>query len=984
MLGDNVRGWTVSKADAAQSLEVTLLKAAQQRASFSVILAKRGAVGGADLATFVAPVLNLAGAAQQSGEVIVRRSPLIALRTEKTIGVSRADSDAKNAAAEGTESPLGLLPYQTYRFASTPFTVELSARPTTPRVSAELQTVLKISERQRTLESRVRISVRERPIYRLRIAIPLDWKLDRVVAPEPFQWVLGTQGEDRLLNLYFGAGVRQAFDVILSGPLGDYGAVESLAVPRMKVIDVDERPDAIEQSGDIVVQADPGLVVRPEKLVECETELLSRTSGWLAAEQQKLARLALRYRSPDYSATLRLSRRKPVVHCDTVTNVRVTRHTVEDTILLDFNIQEAGVREVVFVLPASMREARISAPLLRQKTLEPLGDAAGLRVRLALQDEVLNSFRVLVEHDRLLTSEKFSAPIPKIETGQTGHRYVTLESAGRDEVLVDTSEGVDPLGQEQSDWRMLSGLLGRGLTQAYLVRAAANEPSLVLRTQDRAAVETTGARIGLAKTTLVIDPNGAYRGAQLYRVDNSLEQYLEIALPAGARLWTAHVAGEPVKPAAATTAGEVRIPLVKTAAGDADYAVALKYSGQLGRLGTVDRVKFPFIRTLNINVELSQVELHVPATHRWFNFGGTMRVVSSEGDLTAGQLAYNTKQIGLALQSIRSDDRYARARALSNVKVLQDEAEALKQSARSYRQNEDLQKQLESNTLSVLSIDNEHNREANRGERKIVIDNRGRLNQQFSTQSNQRSGDVVQGAGRNFEGQTAPAQTPGLGGEDRGQALSKEWLYKNNLGGNGDKSFVGSTTQSKTSPERPRGPGFQADFRKFAKPQGREGDDRPAPSRLSSGEQSNKNLERYQERLERQQMQLPHSSLAGGGGLPAANEPSGSDDDTDNRSGGPFRANLGGNDFDSTPPNQPVFARGGQAPAALASLDVQLQPRGIKYLLTTPRGDVQVTVQAVSRSFAGRVLRLLLILFVATIVLALANRVMNKRRAVAT
>ena len=81
---------------------------------------------------------------------------------------------------------------------------------------------------------------------------------------------------------------------------------------------------------------------------------------------------------------------------------------------------------------------------------------------------------------------------------------------------------------------------------------------------------------------------------------------------------------------------------------------------------------------MNINVELSQVELYVPPSYRWMNFGGTMRVVSSEGDLAAGQLAYNTKQIGLALEALRGKDSYARVRAMNNLKSLQEESELLR------------------------------------------------------------------------------------------------------------------------------------------------------------------------------------------------------------------------------------------------------------------------------------------------------------------
>ncbi len=48
-------------------------------------------------------------------------------------------------------------------------------------------------------------------------------------------------------------------------------------------------------------------------------------------------------------------------------------------------------------------------------------------------------------------------------------------------------------------------------------------------------------------------------------------------------------------------------------------------------------------------------------------------------------------------------------------------------------------------------------------------------------------------------------------------------------------------------------------------------------------------------------------------------------------------------------------------PISLASLDVNLHPQGVKYLFTTPRGDVQVVARAVSGNLLGRAVRLLVV-----------------------
>ena len=795
--GNNVRGWNLKEAGGVRKLEVTLLKAAQDGETFAVALARRGAVGSGELAEFTVPALSVEGAAQQSGLLAIRTSPRLELRTETTAGASRADADQSAGNADSDQSPLGIVPFQVYRFATIPFTIKLSARPVAAHLAAEVQTVLRISELQRTLESRIRMRVDGRPIYRLRIALPEDLRLDRVSAPEPFEWVVGSEGERRMLSLYFAAGQKNPFDVVLAGSLGKYGEAKTVATPKLEIVDADERKDVIEQSGDIAVEADPSLDVRAEKLIHCETESLDQLAGWLNPAQQRLARLALRYRSPDYAAQLQLSPRKPLVHCDALTNVRINDRTVEETVLLDFTIREAGIRSLSFVMPESMRAARISAPMLRQKTVEPVAGSGPprVRVRIELQEEVMGSLRVLVENDRLLSSDKYTVPATVVETGQTDHRYITLESAGRDEIVIDSHDGVDPISQEQAEWRMLTALLGRGLTQAFLVQPGADRPMLTLHAQDRAAVETAGARIGLAKATLVVDANGAYRGAQLYRVDNSLEQFLEVQLPAGARLWTAHVAGEPVKPAAGkgtagnnTTGGVVRIPLIKTAHGDADYAVILKYGGQLGRLGAVDHVEFPLIRTVNIHVELSQVELYLPETHDWFNFGGTMRLKGSERDLTAGWLAYNTKQIEVARQALNSADPFARARATENLKGLQAESQSLKESAEGYRgaaDNDEVAQQVQANSSAQTGLDLGPVASPDRNEMgEERTDNRTRFDRLYKSQSNARANDVVNSSGDNFAppaAQAQPKESNSQKGEDQGKAPTTEFRNRNTV-----------------------------------------------------------------------------------------------------------------------------------------------------------------------------------------------------------
>src|SRR4029077_7490656 len=88
--GDNVRGWEVREDGANQRLEVTLLRPATEKESFTIFLSKRSRFGG-QATEFNVPIVAVQDAALHSGQFAIRRSKVLDLRTVETMGVSRVD-----------------------------------------------------------------------------------------------------------------------------------------------------------------------------------------------------------------------------------------------------------------------------------------------------------------------------------------------------------------------------------------------------------------------------------------------------------------------------------------------------------------------------------------------------------------------------------------------------------------------------------------------------------------------------------------------------------------------------------------------------------------------------------------------------------------------------------------------------------------------------------------------------------------------------
>ena len=190
-------------------------------------------------------MLSVEGAAQQSGELTIRRSPLLELRTESTerrIARRWRCAAAADRNADSDESPLGhrAVPSLSLRHDAVHDQV-VGAAGGAARLGRIADRAARFPSGSGLWKAASACSVDERPIYRLRIALPEDLRLDRVNAPEPFQWVVGQEGKRRMLNLYFAAGQRQPFDIVLAGALGKYGEVETIAAPKLEVVDADEQ-----------------------------------------------------------------------------------------------------------------------------------------------------------------------------------------------------------------------------------------------------------------------------------------------------------------------------------------------------------------------------------------------------------------------------------------------------------------------------------------------------------------------------------------------------------------------------------------------------------------------------------------------------------------------------------------------------------------------------------------------------------------------
>ncbi|MFV2068631.1 MAG: hypothetical protein ACC645_16800, partial [Pirellulales bacterium] len=213
--GDNVRGWQVQQENTEQRVSVTFLKETIGKESFTVRLARYGSVGQSDASRFHAPVVLVPEAILHQGELVIRRSPRLDVRVVEVKGMTRSSTPDETLKvlqeAMSEESPLGIRPFASYRFAATPYHLALSASAYRENQSAEVRALLKIGERESVYEARVQLIAQDRPVHRVRLYLPDSLKLDQVDCLGGFDWAETKEEGRRLLTVYLAEGRQGEF-----------------------------------------------------------------------------------------------------------------------------------------------------------------------------------------------------------------------------------------------------------------------------------------------------------------------------------------------------------------------------------------------------------------------------------------------------------------------------------------------------------------------------------------------------------------------------------------------------------------------------------------------------------------------------------------------------------------------------------------------------------------------------------------------------
>ncbi len=540
--------------------------------------------------TFDVDTLKPLGVVRETGRLAIASPDHFRVRVDETAGLDQID----RAGIELPEEPgEGCALLSAYRYTSRPFRLRLKVERQRPNVEVFGRTAVAVRARQATIRSMLSADVTGAPVAALQLRLPSGLRVSEVRVPQAADWFIDRDEEGPLLKVELGEPALGKLDLAVSGTLVRDSSQAEFAVPLVTMEDVQA------QRGQLAVYLDTDLEAALKDGGGARSIAPSALDESLRTQVDGTVHYAFQYDSPPEGLSLRLSAAPSRLNADVTTVVSVREGAVAYISKVDFEIRQAGRAVFQIITPKWLGDdVEIQGEQIRQIRSQPTDQ--GRTWDVELQQPVRGAYSLQLSQTLPLAEDgTVDAAVIRPLDVERSRSHVVLENDTADEIAATKTQGAAPVSLAEVP-EGLAETVRRQAVAAYRI----NGDGTVLTWQRRVREQESGliASISLADLTTVIHSNGSYRARVSYNIRNFTLQFLELELPPESRIWSAHVSGQPVRPAKITRQGRTvtLLPLQKTSAGDFSSKVVAVYSGHLGEpLNRWKRIRPPAARILS-------------------------------------------------------------------------------------------------------------------------------------------------------------------------------------------------------------------------------------------------------------------------------------------------------------------------------------------------------------------------------------------------
>jgi hypothetical protein len=603
--GHEIRTWEIKNENGRQVLVVDLMKGISLNWRLTVETEKVLAALPANVAVETPHAL---GVKRENGMVALHGEEELALSVESAAGLERVDADQFGRVfTEKTGNLSSVL-----RFASPEFMLSVRAEPIQPEIEATVRNNFHVSAEQVSLSAVIDYTVKRAGVFALKVALPAGYRVEHVNGNNIQQQSERNDGKLHWLEVTLKERTRGAYS------LGIELAHDFKELPKSLPVNGVSPLDTAKLTGFVAVFAEPGVAVKTESF-DGLAEIPAVSLPDYAAVAGTGSVLAYKFiaagpgSAPEWKLSVATESVTAWVRAEIVNSFTLTETLVSGRAQVRYDIANAPVKELRVRIPAEFRNVEITGANIRSR--EKSSDVW----RLELQNPTRGGYTLTVTWDeprpvktRTLELTGISAVGVERETG-------LLAISARAPLQVGESSVTDLQRVDAGDFPDWAGSPDNAMALAYRYVRPGYKLSLDVKRFDEADV--LQALVDSAQFTSVVADDGQMMTEMSLSVRNNGRQFLEIALPAGASIWSAFVAGQPVRPSLRD--GKLLLPIGATGADDGTMAVELTYVGTNTFPHGHGNIGFASPQ-FDVPLKNARWEVYLPPDYDYQNFSGTM------------------------------------------------------------------------------------------------------------------------------------------------------------------------------------------------------------------------------------------------------------------------------------------------------------------------------------------------------------------------
>jgi len=438
--------------------------------------------------------------------------------------------------ADASAQVPGLALRRAFRYSTAGADIVLSASAVRPDVRVESQDTLSLGEDRALLASQLAVHIARAGIFKLSFVLPADFEIESLTGPALSHWTELKEETNRIitLNLRGKTEGSQSFSVALSGP--GVGKRAQWEAPRLAI------REAAKQTGQLVLAPELGARIHVNN-----PDGVSQLDPKKAGAQQKGA-LAFRLLRADWRIPFEIETVEPWIQVSSLQDVTFREGQARVSVQLDYQIENAGVKSLLFQIPASAENVRFEGDQIADWTRGASADGRA-DWELKLQRRVIGTYSTRMTYQLSMSNSAENAVIASVNAKNANlqRAWLALRPTGR----LQLNFPQIPAALQRADWQSIPAALrrNRGVAESKDAFSAVETTyELPVSLSRHEIAKVLPARVESASLSSVLSPGGEVLTEGRLELRPGDKRLLRLKLPPGGKFWYAFVNGQSAPP----------------------------------------------------------------------------------------------------------------------------------------------------------------------------------------------------------------------------------------------------------------------------------------------------------------------------------------------------------------------------------------------------------------------------------------------------